>query len=59
MVFVSERELVLIGSTWKSSSIGAAKALALRRMRRKAVNEMCILISVTDRQCEILIDFKL
>ena len=43
MLFVSERE---------ASSIGAAKALVLRRVRRKAVDEICIIVSVTDRQCE-------
>ena len=46
-------------STWEASSIGAAKALALRRVRRKAVNEMCIVVSVTDRQCEFLVGFHL
>lgn len=49
MAFVLGRELVLSG---EASSIGAVKALALRRVKRKAVDEMCIVVSVTDRQCE-------
>ena len=54
MAFVLGRELVLSRSTGEASSIGAVKALALRRVKRKAVDEMCIVVSVTDRQCLFL-----
>ena len=57
MVLVSEGGFVLIWSTWEASSIGAAKELALSRVKKKAVDETCIVLSGTDRQCEFLFGF--